>query len=150
MGQTNKKIKKEKWIWMPHAGHLIVGDQCKFHLNTKVGKYIVSTVGEYWPDRQVREIHAKVYNPKWLEENKHLLGDNFDVTYFKEFGYEEIGCDRKYETMVFRAKKSKYKCCPYEMITGELDFEGYNTAEEAYKSHLKLCKKWAERSCKAT
>ena len=86
---------KEKWIWMPHAGHLCVGHDCRFHLSTFVGKYIVSTVGEYWPDRQIREIHAKVHNPEWFEKSKHLKGDYWDAAYFKEFGYEEIGMNRK-------------------------------------------------------
>ena len=142
----NKKIKKDKWIWMPHAGHLIVGNKCQFHLNTCVGKYIISTVGEYWPERNSREIHAKIYDSEWLEKNKHLLGDAFDAAYLKRFGYMEIGHNRKYETMVFKAKKSKHKCCPYEMICGEdLDMEGYNDAGLAYLGHLKMCKKWARK-----
>ena len=36
MENTKREIKKDKWIWMPHAGHLIVGNDCRFHLNTKV------------------------------------------------------------------------------------------------------------------
>lgn len=40
-------MKKQNWIWMPHAGHLCVSSRCQFHLNTYVGKYIVSTVGEW-------------------------------------------------------------------------------------------------------
>jgi len=59
---TNPKhpsTSKGKWIWMPHAGHLIVSSDCRFHLNTYVGGYIVSTVGEYFPDEGVREIFAE-------------------------------------------------------------------------------------------
>lgn len=142
-------MKKENWIWMPHAAHLIVGDKCQFHLATYVGKYIVSTVGEYWPERGVREIHAQVHDPKWLDENKHLMGDYFDSAYMKRFGFEEIGAYRKYETMVFKAKRSKEKeckACIYVMISGEDgDFMGYDTAEEAYKGHLKMCKKWSQK-----
>ena len=136
-------MKQGKWIWMPHPGHFILGDKCRFHLNTYVGKYIVSTVGELWNERGVREILASVDDPKWLAENKHFLGDNFDAVYFKKFGYEEIGYQRKYETMVFKAKKSSYKCCPYRMISGELDFAGYNSDGDAYNGHLTLCKKWS-------
>lgn len=141
-------MKKDKWIWMPHAGHFICASKCEFHLNTYVGKYIVSTVGEYWPERDVREIHAQVHNKEWLIENKHLLGDDFDHAYMKKFGYEKIGCDRKFETMVFEARKSEHKCCPYRIIVEkEVDMEGYNSANDAYKGHIKLCKKWAkERS----
>lgn len=138
-------MKKENWIWMPHAAHLIVGNDCRFHLATYVGKYIVSTVGEYWPDQEVRRIHAEVNNPSWYEENKNLKGDNFDIAYFKKFGYNEIGCGRIYETMVFKAKKTKGLCCQYVMISGEnVDFRGYNTPKEAREGHSKMCLKWSE------
>ena len=104
----------KNWIWMPHPGHFICSSQCRFIMNTCVGKYIVSTVGEWWPDRGQREIHAKIYDPAWFAEHHALLGDNFDREYKKKFGYEDIGCDRKYETMVFKSRKSGHKCCPYE------------------------------------
>jgi len=139
-------MKKNKWVWMPHAGHFICGDKCQFHLNTYVGGYIVSTVGELWFDRGSREIHAEVYDPTWLAENKYRKGDDFDSAYMKKFGFEEIGCDRKYETMVFKAKKAKdeNKCCPWRIIVEkEVDFDGYNSANDAYKGHLKMCKKWS-------
>jgi hypothetical protein len=140
------KMEKDKWVWMGHAGHFILGDKCRFHLNTYVGKYVVSTVGELWNERGVREIHAKVHDSVWLSRNVLLKGDTFDNAYFKRFGYEEIGCDRKYETMVFRAKKSDHKCCPYEIVVSkEVDFEGYNDAKNAYAGHLKMCKKWSKR-----
>jgi hypothetical protein len=140
-------MKKDKWVWMPHAGHLIVGDKCKFHLNTYVGKYIVSTVGEYWPERIPREIHAKIYDQNWFIENKELRGDTFDHEYFKKFGYEEIGCGRTYETMVFEAFKIKdSQCCPYEINVGkQVDFDGYNNAKEAYEGHIKMCQKWSKK-----
>jgi hypothetical protein len=105
---------KDKWVWMPHAGHFICGDRCRFHLSTYVGKYIVSTLGEM--------------KSLWNDEE-----------------FEDIGCDRKYETMVFKARKSKNKCCPWVQKSGEdVDFDGYNDAGEAYKGHLKMCKKWGK------
>lgn len=138
-------MKRNKWVWMGHVGHFILGHKCRFHLSTYVGKYIISTVGELWNERSVREIHADVCDKKWLEGNKHLKGDLFDSAYFKRFGYEDIGCDRKYETMVFKARKSKHGCCPYEMINEEKDFERYKNAEKAYKGHLRLCNKWSTK-----
>lgn len=139
-------MKKEKWIWMPHPAHFICSSHCQFVLATYVGGYIVSTVGEYWPERGVREIHAEVHDKEWLDKNKHLKGDNFDKVYFERFGYEEIGADRIYETMVFKAKKSKLKCCPYQiMVEKQVDYKGYNKPEDAIKGHLKLCKKWSKR-----
>lgn len=32
-----------------NAGHLCVSSQCRFHICTQVGKYLISTVGEYFP-----------------------------------------------------------------------------------------------------
>lgn len=138
-------MKKENWVWMPHAGHFICGNKCQFHLSTYVGKYIVSTIGELWFDRKSREIHAEVYDPIWLAENKDRKGDDFDNAYMRKFGFEEIGCNKKFETMVFKAKRSNNKCCPWEMVSGvEIDFDGYNSANDAYKGHLKMCKKWSK------
>lgn len=142
-------MSKKDWVWMPHAGHLIVSRDCRFHLNTYLGNgYLVSTVGEYWPDRQVREIHAQVHNPTWYAANKNRLGDDFDHAYMKEFGYEDIGLNRKYETMVFHAERAtgedeKYQCCLYRASDwSDIDSEGYNTATDAYKGHMEMCEKW--------
>lgn len=145
---TESKKRKKEWVWMPHAGHLCVGIDCRFHLSTYVGKYLVSTVGEYWPSRSGREIYAKIYDPKWLEENFSRLGDDFDSAYMKRFGYVKIGCDRKYETMVFKAKKyeEKNSCCPWRMGNGTVfDMSGYNEPADACMGHLKMCQKWSEK-----
>jgi len=137
-------MKKQDWIWMPHPGHLAVGSDCRFHLNTYVGDFIVSTVGEWWPERPVREIHAQVHDPKWLFENGRLKGDNFDRAYMKRFGFEEIGYGRTYETFVFKAESDETACCPFKMSDpSEVDSNGYNDAGEAYKGHLVMCEKWA-------
>jgi hypothetical protein len=132
--------------WFGRAAHLIVGDKCQFHMATQVGDYLVSTVGEYWPERPVREIHAKVHDPDWLRKNAHMMGDNFDYAYMKRFGFEEVGCDRKYETMVFKAGEpcTREDCgCGIPAIDGsELDFGAYNTAGEATEGHMKMVEKW--------
>lgn len=134
---------KEKWIWMPHAAHFICGNDCRFHLATKVGKYIVSTVGEYVPDSSIRRIYAESRGKKIKG-----IGDEWDANYMKEFGYEDIGLDRKYETMVFLAKKSGESCsaCPYRIASGEnIDFKGYNNPKDAYQGHMKMCEKWSKK-----
>ena len=101
---------------MPHPGHFIACNSCRFHLNTYVGGYIVSTVGEYYP----------------RSSNKmETLG---------------CGEDSFYETMVFKAEESEYECCPYSaLVTQEQECERYATAEEAMKGHMKLCKSYARR-----
>ena len=132
---------------MPHPAHFICGNKCRFHLATYVGKYVVSTVGEYWPERGVRKIHAEIYDPKWHAANKHLLGDNYDYEYMKHFGFEEIGCDRKFETMVFEARKEKDKCCPWRIVVQkEADYAAYNSADDATIGHNKLCAKWSKKA----
>lgn len=141
--------KLQNWKWFGHAGHFICGAWCRFHLCTQVGNYLVSTVGEYWPERGSREIHAQIHDPKWFAENVNLKGDYFDSAYMKKFGFETIGWDRKYETMVFKAGPpcaSKECGCGLPEISGsELDFEGCNDAGAATANHLKLCRKFARR-----
>jgi len=147
MVEKNKTVTADKWIWMPHPGHFICSSDCRFHLNTRVGKYIISTVGEYFPDRQVRAIHASIHDPEWHAKNNSLLGDAYDHAYMKHFGFTEIGLDRKYETMVFGSKKdTKNACCPYQAVIGnDVDWDSYNEPEDAYKGHMKLCRKWAKK-----
>ena len=134
-------MKKDKWIWMPHPGHFICSFDCRFHLSTYVGKYIVSTVGEYFPCDGTREIIAK---SRGIELK--VRGDERKYDFLNKIGYEEIGCDRKYETMVFEAyKDTKNKCCPYRMSGSEKDFAGYNDPTDAFKGHMKLCLKWSKK-----
>lgn len=110
-------IKEANWKWFGNAGHFICAQWCQFHLCTKVGKYLVSTVGQYVPDEKV--------------------------------GYQDIGCDRKYETMVFLAGKpcaSKECGCGLPSISGsELDYAPANDPKTAKDNHMKLCRKWARR-----
>ena len=143
------KVDASKWKWFGHAGHFICGTHCRFHLCTQVGKYLISTVGEYWPERGSREIHAKYEDPKWLSENVCRKGDDFDAAFRNRFGYLEIGCDRLYETMVFRAGTpcASKKCgCGLPEINGsDLDYAPANEAGVARANHLKLCKKFASK-----
>ena len=145
-------MKKENWIWMPHPGHFIGSKYCLFHLNTYVGGYIVSTVGELWWDSQVRKIKADVRNVEI--EGK---GDEWDRDYMKKIGYDPLhfSSDEKkgdyfYETMVFKAKRADPKddqCCPWRQVVEKVkDEDWYRTADEAIKGHMAMCKKWAKKS----
>lgn len=138
-------MKQEDWVWMPHPGHFICARDCRFHLSTYVGGYIVSTVGEYEPSMEVREILAK--SRGMTLEGK---GDARRADAFKKLGWEEIGCDRTYETMVFKAEPSKDgpgSCCPYRMVDAhDVAFAGYNSPDEAYRGHMELCREWAQVS----
>lgn len=126
---------------MPHAAHLIVARDCQFHLATCVGGYIVSTVGEYLPDEPVREIFAESRRITLVGKGDTRLAD-----YMQKRGFEEIGAGRKYETMVFRSRKSDNKCCPWTAAGWlEIDAKGYNGPDEAYEGHMQMCAKWARK-----
>jgi hypothetical protein len=130
-------MSKEDWVWMPHPAHFICGHMCRFVLSTKVtGPYIVSTVGEYVVPYVLMQHRAAA-------RGKDLKGDYLEAWYLKEFGFEEIGYNRKYETMVFRAVRQEEGCCPWTIeVAEDLDFKGYNTAKDAYEGHLELCNIW--------
>lgn len=143
-------INKREWRWFGTAGHFICGPWCRFHLCTQVGPWLVSTVGQLWPERSSREIQAEIHDPKWLEENGHLKGDAFDAAYMKRFGFNEVGCHRKFETMVFRAGTPctvpECNCGMPEIDGKELDMEAYNEAGAATDGHMAMCEKWAEEA----
>lgn len=145
--RTEVLYPRDTWQWFGTAGHLIVGHDCRFHLCTQVGPWLVSTVGQYWPERPVREIHAQVHAPAWLAANRHRKGDDFDRAYMQRFGYAEIGGDRTYETMVFRACKpctAEGCACGLPEIDGsEVAAAGYNDAGSATAGHLEMCERFA-------
>jgi len=95
----------------------------------------------------VRAIHAQIHDPEWHEKNNSLKGDNYDYAYFKRFGYEDIGLDKKYETMVFSSMPAndEEKCCPFRIDSSkDSEMESYNSASDAYEGHLKLCEKYSK------
>ncbi len=115
-------IQESKWRWYGNAGHLCVGEYCRFHLTTRVGEFLVSTVGDYFPDSKVAEIckHPKD-NP------------------------QEIGCGRLFETMVFLTTGPCPCGCGMPAIdAAELDFSGYNDRKAANEGHLRMCREWAK------
>jgi hypothetical protein len=143
----NSIVPPEEWKWFGNVGHFICGHMCRFHLCTLVGEYLVSTVGEFWPERNVREIHAKINDIAWLSTHRDLRGDAFDHAYMRRFGYEEVGYQRKYETMVFNAGEpcSAEGCgCGLPALKDgmELDFLPANDAKTATENHMQLCKKY--------
>ena len=121
------------WRWYGYSGHFICGQWCRFHLCTKVGKYLVSTVGRYVHPRNSGS--GEQSEREFLEANPNG---------------EEVGCGRFYETMVFKAGApcSAEGCdCGLPDINGiNLDFSGYQTAAEATKGHYKLCAKWDKKN----
>lgn len=147
---ATKRVPEKDWKWFGNAGHLCVGHDCRFHLTTQIGDFLVSTVGEYWPDSQVRRIHAQVTDAAWLKDNAHLKGDHWDAAYFQRFGFEEIGLERKFETMVFEAGEPCPCGCGLPQINGsDLDMDCYNDAPSATAGHLKMCRKYSRLATKS-
>lgn len=133
---------KREVKWFGHAGHFICAEWCRFHLCTQVGNFLVSTVGEYMPDAPVRETLAQSRGV--VLEGR---GDARRADYLNKVGFEQIGYDRLYETMVFKAGKpcDSAECgCGLPAISGsELDFLGYNDAKSATDGHMRLVRKYA-------
>lgn len=47
--QRRRAIPPAEWVWCGYPGHFCGADRCRLHLNTRVGDYRISTVGDYWP-----------------------------------------------------------------------------------------------------
>jgi len=125
-------IKAEDWKWYGQPGHFICGRWCRFHLATEIGEYFISTVGEYVHPRHSGASEAD--EMEWLKEN---------------WPGEDIGWDRKYETMVFKiiGRCETPECgCGMPEVGGEnIDMRGCNSAKEAREDHMALCSIWANK-----
>ena len=133
-----------QWKWFGNAGHFICARWCQFHLTTQVGKWLISTVGQYLPSESMREIFA---DNRGIElEGK---GDARRNDYTRKIGFEEIGYNRTFETMVFLAGDPCVVdgCnCGLPLIDGsEIDSNGYDTAGDATAGHMAMCEKYAEK-----
>lgn len=135
-------IPKSEWRWYGNAGHFICANDCRFHLCTEIGDFLVSTVGQLLLDSAIREIFAS-------ERGITLegIGDARRADWMRKAGYEDIGYGRKFETMVFRAGKrcEENDCgCGLPEIDGhDLLFEGYNRADDATRGHHAMCERVA-------
>jgi hypothetical protein len=123
---------ESEWRWFGNPGHFICSRWCRFHLCTQVGEYLVSTVGEYVSLRNSGGSERK--EAKYLD--KHPLG-------------EEIGCDRFFETMVFKCGEvcscAECGCGLPTHDGGEVDFRPANSRKSAAEIHMAMCRKWARR-----
>lgn len=131
------------WKWFGNAGHFIGGSDCRFHLCTLIGDILVSTVGQYFPDSDARDILAES-REKPLEGK----GDYRRADWMKKFGYEDIGYQRKFETMAFKVSgrvctAKDCDCGMPEIIPSEIGFDSYNDAGSATKGHVEICRKVA-------
>lgn len=99
------------------AGHFICASRCRWHRCTDV-------------------------NEKWRVSSVGCFQRN-DT----DRQWSEIGCDRLFETMVFRLGSSLCKCgCGEREIDSftEIDFAPYNTVKDAQAGHEEMVAKWME------
>lgn len=72
-------IDPSEWVWQGHAGHFIHSSRCEFRLATRVGAFLISTVGDYY-------LEGKGYSP---------IGSNnihFETMVFHAAGTQDCGC----------------------------------------------------------
>jgi hypothetical protein len=115
-------ITKDQWEWFGYPGHLIVAPWCQFRLCTKVGDYLISTVGDWRPP---------------------LVGEQTAPR--KTIG---AGDDSFFETYVFEAgERCSHKDCGCNMPSlkdaCEIDGERSGTAGAATEAHLRYCTKYS-------
>lgn len=103
-----------KWKWYGTAGHLCVASQCRFHLNTEIGRYLVSTIGDYWP-RGATE-RQEIGSGRMLETMVFELNGNLCP----------CGCGM-----------------PDDYTDNEVDSDGYNSFKAAGEGHYAMCEKWS-------
>jgi hypothetical protein len=106
-------IPESEWVWQGHAGHFCGADYCKFRLSTRVGSYLISTIGDYLP------AGTNTCTPL-----------TSDPTSF-------------FETSVFRAGEALECGCTYMDSPSPLEGVHYETAAAAQRGHVDLCKKYA-------
>jgi len=119
-------IQKSEWEWFGYPGHFICAVDCQFRLCTKVGDYLISTVGDYHPN------HKRQGDRLAPRETLGAGPDSFFETYvFKgPFTYcvaAECGCNMP----------KPVDCC-------EIDGERTASAGEAQSAHEKYCLKYSE------
>ena len=120
-------------IWMPHAAHFWGGRECQFHLATAIveKRLIVSTIGEF--------ARSRVYGPAKLPRPRNEY-DPFELLSQRPGHF--------YETLVFRAKKTRNRCCPFEPRSfRELEKAEFKTPAAAAAGHMAAIKKWSRKRC---
>lgn len=146
MADSSLLYSPDQWEWFGSPGHLIVAEDCRFHLCTKVGPWLVSTVGEWLPDSSSWHIYAESRGITLADR-----GDAARADFKNKIGYIEIGSGRKYETMVFRLSDERCTAegceCGMPVVHewGEIDSDGYNLRGDAQRGHYAMCERWAAR-----
>ncbi len=100
------------WVWCGYPGHFIGASSCRMHLNTRVGGYRISTVGDYrrGDGQQPQEIGS---------------GRLYETMVFE---VEGLGLHGEGEVTDWRG------------IDADWAWGAYQTAEEAEEGHMRICR----------
>ena len=105
-----------KVVWQGHAAHFVGAPDCMFHPATRVGKFLVSTVGDYRP--------------------RHTMFGGKAT---------EVGYERFFETMVFHAEPVTGCNCWEPADFTELEMRGYKTHDEATAGHMAMIEEYKNK-----
>ncbi len=113
-------IPESEWEWFGSAAHLIVGNDCRFHLATVIGDHLVSTVGEYLPNSAAREFQEIGFGRKYETMVFRVTDDRCTA--------DDCACG-----------------LPVVADWSGLDMDGYNVRGDAQRGHYAMCRKYAAR-----
>lgn len=113
------RISESEWSWFGYPQHFIGAANCRFRMATMVGRWLISTVGDYHPHQN-----------NLLEPPTTL------------------GCDKDglFETYVFPCDGvDGCGCCPRITELSEVFGQRCATATEAQRQHIEICKLYADK-----
>lgn len=108
-------IPVDQWVWYGRPAHFISARWCNFRLATLVGKYIVSSVGDYRKDEYFA-VQSVIGHERYYETMVFTAG-----------GVCDCGCG---ERRIDPASE-------IEMLPAQTD-------AECHANHMALCRKYAE------
>lgn len=109
-------IAPSEWEWRGLAGHFCSANDCRFHLCTRIGNVLVSTVGAYYP-RDAEEMETIGLSHHY-ETYVFQLDANGEIE-------SHAGID--FESLALQPGQDPYEC---------------DTIAE--QMHMRMCLKWAE------
>ncbi len=102
------------WKWHGYAGHFVGGSRCAFHMSTRIGGHLVSTLGDYRPK-------------SGDGETPEPLG---------------LGPTSLFETMVFACDDEDEHGNTNIVSYDSIDGERYGASLPAEQGHLRYCEKY--------
>jgi len=111
------RIPESEWIWYGFGGHFVCRDRCGYHLCTRIGGYLISTIGHF-----VRDWH-------------------------KDSNVTPLRCepDSFYETMVFTCYGEDDDGNPNITDHNPIAEECYVKSIDAERGHRAYCERYASR-----